>query len=393
MKSSHVPAGKSESLITTEPSHHEGPDSDTENLNATSLNGSDDVKELLKLNRLQFRVLMGLFLLLITYTSMLAQKLLIPLAFAFLLSLVLTPAVRLLERARIPRTIGAAVIVLLLLTGVTSAISGSIDPISDWLAEAPSVLKKLERKATPLKKTVEEVNKTAAQVDRLASVNDSESVEVKMKEISIRDTLYSNAQGLAAGILLSTFLLYFLLSWGKVTLTRIGWLLAEGRQRDRFLELSLALETEVSKYMATITVINTSLGVVVGASLYLAGMPNPVVWGIVAATLNFIPYFGALATGLLIGMTALLNFEGLSTPLIIMTSFALITIIEGQIVTPLVLGQRLALNPMIVFLSVVFWFWLWGVAGALMAVPLLITFKLIGGRVPIFRPIAIIAGR
>ena len=109
--------------------------------------------------------------------------------------------------------------------------------------------------------------------------------------------------------------------------------------------------------------------------------------------LNYIPYLGGLVTAVLLGATALLTFDGLAVPALVVATFAGLTIFEGQIVTPLLLGRRLALNPLVVFLSVIFWFWLWGVMGALIAVPILITIKLISDRVESMRPIALIAGR
>lgn len=342
-------------------------------------------------SRLQIRLLLGLMTLAVVYTLAIAQSFLIPVALGFLVSLVLAPVVRQLERLHIPRTIGAGMVVLLLLSLLSYGIASSIDPISDWVERAPSLLKKLERKVYPIKRTVQEVSKTAEQVDRITSVSANKTVQVK--GVGFREVLYANAQGLVSGAVMATMLLYFFLSWGRVVLMRIGRLLGDMPSRHRFLELTMVLEGEVSKYLLMITLINFGLGIVVAATLYAFGMPNPLLWGVVAALFNYIPYVGSLASAVLIGATALLNFDGLAMPLLIVMSFIGITVLEGQIVTPLVLGRRLALNPLIVFLSVVFWFWLWGVVGAFMAVPMLITLKLIADRVEALHPIAVIAGR
>jgi len=174
---------------------------------------------------------------------------------------------------------------------------------------------------------------------------------------------------------------------------RVMKLFNQHRQRERYLELATLLEGEISKYLFTITLINVGLGVFVAATLYAIGMPNPLLWGVIAALFNYIPYLGSLVTAVLLGATALLSFDGLAVPAAVVAAFAGLTIFEGQIVTPLLLGRRLALNPLVVFLSVVFWFWLWGVVGALMAVPMLITIKLISDRVESLRAISLIAGR
>ena len=351
----------------------------------SSTNGTPDQ------NRVVTRLLIVLVSLAVLYTLVLAQKILVPLALAFLLSLVLAPIVRWLERLHMPRTLGAGFIVLLLLSGLCYGVASSIDPISNWVEQAPRIMRQLEHKIYPIKKTVEEVSKTAEQVDRIASVSTEETVEIKA--ISFRDMLYANARGLVTGTVMTTFLLYFLLSWGRVMLMRIMQLTDEHRQRQRYLESATILEGEISKYLFTITFINVGLGAVVAAALYTFGMPNPLLWGVIAALLNYIPYLGGMVTAVLLGATALLSFDGLVVPALMVAAFAGLTIFEGQIVTPLLLGRRLALNPLVVFLSVVFWFWIWGVMGALMAVPMLITIKLISDRVESMRPIGLIAGR
>jgi predicted PurR-regulated permease PerM len=342
-------------------------------------------------SRIEARLLMGLMSLAVIYTLALAQKFLVPVTLAVLLSLVLAPVVRWLERFHVPRTLGAGFIVLMLLSALSYGLASSVEPVSNWFEHAPRILRQIEQKVYPIKKTVEEVSKTAEQVDRIASISTTQTVEVK--GISFRDVLYANARGLITGTVMTALLLYFLLAWGRFMLMRVIGLLDEHDRRQRYLELSSILEGEVSKYLFTITLINFVLGTVVAAALYAFGMPNPLLWGAVAALLNYIPYLGGMVTASLLGVTALLTFEGLSLPALVVAAFAGLTILEGQILTPLVLGRRLALNPLVVFLSVVFWFWLWGVMGALMAVPMLITLKLIGDRVEAMRPIAVIAGR
>ncbi len=343
------------------------------------------------LNRVVIRLLLSLVSLAVLYTLVLAQKVLAPLALAFLLSLVLAPIVRWLECLHMPRTLGAGIIVLLLLSGLSYGVASSIEPVSNWVEQAPRILRQLEHKIYPIKKTVEEVSKTAEQVDRIASVSTEKTVEIK--GISFRDMLYANSRGLATGTIMTTFLLYFLLSWGRVMLLRVMKLFDQHRQRVRYLELATLLEGEISKYLFTITLINVGLGVFVAATLYAIGMPNPLLWGVIAALFNYIPYLGSLVTAVLLGATALLSFDGLAVPAAVVAAFAGLTVFEGQVVTPLLLGRRLALNPLVVFLSVVFWFWLWGVVGALMAVPMLITIKLISDRVESMRSISLIAGR
>lgn len=338
----------------------------------------------------------ALLLLAVLYTLTLARSFFIPLVLAILLGFVLAPIVQWFERRRVPRAISAGAIVMLLVTALGYTVAISVDPIEEWVKQAPTMLDQLERKVYPIKKTVEQVSKTAEQVDRIASVGNgspSNTDTVRVQSVSFRDIVYTNAQGLVVGLVMVTFLLYFFLSWGRVVLMRIGETIGDRSQQKRFLILATTLETEVSRYLLTIAVINVSLAAAVAAVLYLLGMPNALLWGAVAGLLNFVPYLGSILTAILIGGAALLTFDGLAQSAIVVGAFGGLTIIEGQIVTPLVLGRRLALNPLVVFLSVVFWFWLWGVMGALMAVPLLITLKLIGDHVSALQPFARLAGR
>lgn len=337
-----------------------------------------------------------LLLLAVFYTLALASSLFVPLVLTVLLALVFSPVVDRLERWHVPRLLGAGAVVALLISALVYAVSSSVDPIEEWVAEAPRMLRQLERKVYPIKQTVEEVSRTAEQVDRITSVGEGDAGDdrtVRVQSVSFRDIVYSNAQGLVTGLVMVTFLLYFFLSWGRVLLARVGGLLGDDHQQRRFLVVATTLEVEVSKYLLTITVINLALAGAVAAALYLLGMPNPLLWGAVAGLLNFAPYLGSLVTAVLIGGAAVLAFDSLAHAALVVSVFVALTVLEGQIVTPLVLGRRLALNPLVVFLSVIFWFWLWGVMGALMAVPLLISLKIMGDHIGALQPVARLAGR
>ena len=362
------------------------PCTDSESLESPDTVRTDD-REM----RLVRWLLMALLALACIYTLALGRTLFVPIMLAFLASLVLFPIVRWLQRHKVPRALGAGAVVALLLCSLGFGLATSIAPMSAWFEQAPHVLGKLERKVSPIKKKVEEVNKAADQVDRITSVSAAQTIEIK--DVSYKDMLYDNAGGLVTGASMTALLLYFFLSWGGVVVRRVGDLLDERGRRRQFVELTRILEGELSKYLATITAINFCLGMVVAGTLYAFGMPSPLVWGGVAAVLNFIPYLGSVMTASALGVTALLTLDGYLQPALVVAAFFGLTALEGQVITPLVLGRQLALNPLIVFLSVLFWFWLWGIPGALMAVPILITFKLAGDRIDAMRAIAAISRR
>jgi predicted PurR-regulated permease PerM len=135
------------------------------------------------------------------------------------------------------------------------------------------------------------------------------------------------------------------------------------------------IENSITTYLATITLINIVLGGVVGLLMYLLGMPNPVLWGVLAGVLNYIPYVGPAATTAILALVALLTFPELSDALLPPGLFLLITTLEGYVVTPAAVGNRLTLNPLVIFLTLIVWFWMWGVVGALLTVPLLVCAK------------------
>jgi len=340
---------------------------------------------------MESRLLMGLLFFTVIYSLWIAKQLLIPIMLAFILSLLLAPLVRYQGKLNIPRPLGAALVVVTILTVFSLVVSSTIEPVSNWIEQSPRVLKQLEMKVYPIKKKVEEVTETAAQMDRLTSVDSQPSV--KVKEISLRDLLYSNAQTLITSTIMVAFLVYFMLSWGKILILKVARIFPRNEFRHQFIRLSLVLEKGVSRYLATITLINLCLGIVVAIILYAFGVPNSHLWGVVAGLFNFIPYIGPMLVCLFLGATVLLIFDGFLMATIIVSSFIAITVIEGQIVTPLILGKQLALNPLIVFLSVVFWFWLWGVLGAFMAVPLLIMIKFMGEQIKPLNSISSIVGR
>lgn len=341
--------------------------------------------------RLELQVLVALLILALVYTLAIAKTFLIPIALAFLLSLLLAPMVNLLARYGIPRTVGAALIVLTTLGILTYLLSVILEPLGNYLADSSQNIRELERKIYPIKQTIAEVSRTADQVDRLTSVDNDQQVSIRA--VGFREMLYSNASGLITGTIMTALVLYFFLSWGRVVLARLARLSGSSAVRRQVLHVSRLLESEVSRYLVTIAFINVSLGALVALLMYLLGIPEPLLFGLVTTLLNFIPYIGALITAVMLAATAILTFDGLYIPVVAVSCFMALTALEGQIITPLIMGNRLSLNPLVVFLTIAFWFWLWGVIGAVIAVPMLITCKIIGDNVKAVRPLARMLGK
>jgi len=142
------------------------------------------------------------------------------------------------------------------------------------------------------------------------------------------------------------------------------------------------LEHQISRYLAAITVINAGLGLAIGLALWAVGMPNPLLWGIAAFLLNYLPFLGAIAGTLGVGMVALVTFDTAGQALLAPLAYYTLTSIEGQVITPLMLGRQLAINTVAVFVTVMLWVWLWGVPGAFLAVPVLVIVKVLADNLP-----------
>jgi predicted PurR-regulated permease PerM len=153
------------------------------------------------------------------------------------------------------------------------------------------------------------------------------------------------------------------------------------------------MEEHISKYLVTMTLINVGLGVAVGGAMRLADMPNPVLWGVTAAVLNFVPYLGPVVTLGMIALVSLLTFEDLGRAFVAPGLYLGLNALEGYLVTPMLLGRRLLLNPVVIFLGIIFWGWLWGIPGALLAVPILVTFKIFCDHIGPLSPIGECLGR
>jgi len=152
--------------------------------------------------------------------------------------------------------------------------------------------------------------------------------------------------------------------------------------KKRAVEISHEIQENISKYLFSVSLISIGLGAVVGAGLYLMGVPNAAMWGMLVAVLNFVPYFGPVAGITLLATVGLLTFDTLWTAFLPPAWYLLLHLLEANVITPLLLGRRFTLNPVVIFVSLIFWTWLWGVPGALLSVPILVSVKVICDHVP-----------
>jgi predicted PurR-regulated permease PerM len=253
------------------------------------------------------------------------------------------------------------------------------------MAKAPQSVEAIEAKLRRLRGPVEQVSRTAERVGQLTEMAAPASAErplkVEVKGPSWSDALFGGTQALVSAALVVIVLLYFMLSSGDVFLGKLVRVLPKLQDKKRAVQIARETEDQISYYLGTVTIINLVFGVAVGSVMALLGLPNAMLWGVLAAVTNFVPYLGAIAMLVILGLAALLQFDDTGRALMVPAAFGALNLMEGYFFTPLVHGRRLTLNPVIVFLGVLFWGWLWGIAGALIAVPLLAVAKIVCDRV------------
>ncbi len=334
--------------------------------------------------------LTGLVLLAAFYTLYAARTFLLPVVLAGLLTLLLEPLVRALKRRlRVPAPFGAGIVLLALLGGLGLAAYELAQPAYDWVEKAPQSLRRVERRLRDLKKPVQTLGKATEQVEKITQVGSGsgrpQSVTVEQPSLGLR--LANRVTAIAAGAAVMFILVFFLLASGDLFLRKLIKILPTPESKRQGAEIARALQGEVSRYLTTVTFINLGLGASTGIAMWWIGLPNPVLWGALVVVANYIPYLGAGVCYVVFGLLGFLTFEPLGQALLPVGAFLVLNVAEAYIVSPLVLGRRLTLNPVVIFLSLTFWTWLWGIPGAILAVPITAVFKILCDRLAPLAPI------
>jgi predicted PurR-regulated permease PerM len=342
--------------------------------------------------RLRSVALNGLFVLACLYTLRLAREFLLPVALGVMVYLLLHPAVRALERLRVPPWVGAGLTTGALVAVVGLGAYGLSYPASTWLARAPDSLRQVEHRLQPVARRIQSWTRTAEEMQRITTVSGAPAQEVTVKETSLAGQLFGGMQALLAGAVIVLTLAYFLLASGDLLLRKVVHALPRLSDRKRAVEIAHEMERQISGYLFYTTVMNAIFGAGVGVLLWALGMPNPVLWGVVAGVSKYIPYLGGLACTVVLALASLLAFPELWRALLVPAVFLVVDTVHGNFLLPALMGRRFTLNAPVVFVGLVFWWYLWGVAGALLAVPLLAAFKIVCERTHGLERIAILLG-
>ena len=312
----------------------------------------------------------------VLYSLYFARDFLVPIVFAVLLNFLLSPAVRALTRWRIPPPLSGAVIVLALLGAIGGGAYALSGPAYGWIASAPASFSKAESRLRGLIRPVQQVGTTMERAASMGSDSRKNGQVVVEEGPSLSSRIFGGTERLIAAILEIVILLYFLLAGGDLFLQKLIKVLPHFSDKMKAVEIARATEAAVSAFLSTALLINVAEGAVVALVLWMLGMPNAPLWGVTVAIFEFVPYLGALAVVAILTIAGLTTFDNVGRALLVPGSYLLINLVQGNVVSPLLLGHRLTLNPVAIFVGLAFFFWIWGVPGAFLAVPLLATLKI-----------------
>jgi len=326
-------------------------------------------------------LLAGILTLLIFGALYFTSEVALPIIFAFVLHLLLHPAMRVLTKLHIPKSISALLIILVLFGALGVLGSTLSGPTAGWIAKAPESLPLLEERLSVFREPIDRVQKATKQVEKIAGDPAPEAREVVVKGPGLGSLLLSSTRNFVVGLVTTIVLLFFLLMSGDLFLRRLVEILPTLSDKKQAVEIAHEIQRNISGYLMTISLMNAAVGLATGVATYFCGLSDPILWGTLAFALNYVLIIGPLTGVGVLFLAGLLTFDTIWQALLPAGIYLAIHVIEGESITPLLLARRFTLNPVLVVLSLIFWYWMWGVAGALLAVPMLATFKIVCDRI------------
>jgi predicted PurR-regulated permease PerM len=361
-------------------------DIDTDTEGATQLLDAVEEKEKIEPPRLQpiqrpWRAtaiaIVGLFLLAITYTLYFAREILLPITLAWILNMLLKPVLNFLNRCHIPQAIGAGI----LLIGIIGLFAASIllvsEPASAWLSKAPQMIETATERVHEALRPAESISQAASKVENISvtSTPDEHTTKVEIKKPGLMNSVVSKTTSVIMVAGETLVLLYFLMASGELLMLKAIQALPRFKDKKRAVEIANEMQQQVSRYLGAVSIVNVIEGTIIGIGLALVGMPNPVLWGVLAALVNYVPYLGAMFCVACITVVSIVTFDSFSHAMLAPAIYVAVNV-SDNFISPIFIGKRLVLNPLIVFLAVLFWGWIWGIVGVLIAVPLTMALKI-----------------
>jgi predicted PurR-regulated permease PerM len=304
----------------------------------------------------------------------------VPVALALLFGLALSAPVEALHKKRVPRSLSAALILVLALSALGGMVAFMWEPAQEWFAKAPQTMITIKQKVSPIAKIMNRVDDLRKNAANLAAQGHP-APAVAAAPVAATESAPALIVGAGApiipGVLAFVIVTLFLLTGGPPMLARMTAAFADNLNASYVLHIIEKVRAEVGHYYLITTLINVGLGVLTGVAMRFWGMPTPFLWGALAALLNYIPYAGPGTTLIVITIVAAVSFSTLSQVLGVAGTYVVIAMIEGQIVQPLLVGRRMEVNPLLIFLGLWFGGLFWGIPGIILATPTLVALKVI----------------
>jgi predicted PurR-regulated permease PerM len=324
-----------------------------------------------------------------------ARPVILPVFLACVAGMTLKPLIRWSSCCHIPPPLSAAVVLCLLVSAIGIGFFQLGRPAVTWMNEAPQHMTELRQRVLKIFPRLARFNKAAAAVNNLGATEDEQEkvTVVEVKTSRVPSTFINWTGTFLAGIGETLVLLYLLLASGDLFLQKLVHVMPTLHDKKSAVEISHEIQQNISNYLFSVSLINIGLGIVVSGGLYFMGVPNAAMWGMLVALLNFVPYFGPVAGIILLAAVGLLTFDTLWQAVLPPAWYLLLHLLEANLITPVLLGRRFTVNPVVIFVSLIFWTWLWGVPGALLSVPILVSIKVVCDRVPAMSPVSELLSR
>ena len=337
--------------------------------------------------------LVGLFVLAVAYTLFFARSFLLPVAVAIFLDFLLSPIVRALKKVGVAEPVAAGMIMLGLLGTIGITAYNLAPAAGGWAQRAPESFEQARSKFETIRRPVEQVTRAAEEVENAADVTPGGPQQVQIKGPTLAGRVFGGTMSMFTFLTFVVFTTFFLLASGDLFLQKLIRVLPQFRDKKRAVSIAREIESHISQYMLTVTAINAAVGIATGIAMKLCGLPNPILWGVVAGLLNFMPYVGAVITIGIIGLASIVSFDTLGQAIVPPVVFFGINMIEGNLLTPMIVGRRLSLNTVALFIGMTFWWFVWGIPGALMAVPMMATIKIFCDHFEPLKPVGEFLGK
>jgi predicted PurR-regulated permease PerM len=324
--------------------------------------------------------LAGLFLLALLTALYVAAEIVLPVVLAIVLKLLLQPVVRVTDRVGVPRGLGALLAVILFVVGLAGVISGIAGPATSWASKLPTALPQIQEKLAFLARPISSMQWVLGQLQGIT--NDSaitvpQAQAAPSHPANMMGALFSGTATVVAGFFTTLIVLFYLLVAGETFLRRLVEVLPRFAEKRQAVEISVHIEEDISLYLITVTLINGVVGLLTFGVMWACGVANPLLWGVTAFVLNFVPILGAMVGIVVFLMASVLSLGVTWWALLPVGLYFAIHVAEGEIVTPMMMARRFTINPVVIILALVFWYWMWGVPGAVLAVPMLAITKII----------------